>query len=462
MINRRIGALLGGLGLLLAGCAQATPAAPTVEALPTAAEAELTPSVTVDDQDASSGSVTIAEVVAAEPGWLAIHITKNGAPGPVIGQASVSVGSNEDVQVEIDLAKATGQLFAMLHVDAGYKGEYEFPGPDAPVTAADQLVNVPFNATFPIVPSVTVTDQDASEGNVSIESVVAAAPGWLAIHVTQAGAPGPVIGLSPVIVGYNAEVLVEIDLSQATGQLFAMLHLDEGAAGVYEFPGADVPAFAGEAIVNVPFNATLAITAAVTVSDQAAVEGTVTVDRVSSAEPGWIVIHIDVSGAPGPVIGFAPVAVGNHQNVAVEIDLTQATPTLYAMLHVDEGAAGVYEFPGADAPAFAGEAIVNAPFQLLEEGASAGEVVVSLVGVSFSPKEVTVPVGTTIKWLHNAAVPHTVTADDGLFDSGPLNSGGSFSYTFDEAGTFAYFCRFHGGAGGSAMSGVIIVTEPTY
>ena len=179
MINRRIRALLGGgLGLLLAGCAQATPAAPT------AAEAELTPSVTVGDQDASSGSVTIAEVVAAEPGWLAIHITKNGAPGPVIGQASVSVGSNEDVQVEIDLAKATGQLFAMLHVDAGYKGEYEFPGPDAPVTAADQLVNVPFNATFPIVPSVTVTE--GSIGKLALKGTLTS---W-SPAVTGTSAPG--------------------------------------------------------------------------------------------------------------------------------------------------------------------------------------------------------------------------------------------------------------------------------
>jgi len=460
MINRRIGVLLGGLALLLAGCAQGTPAAPTVEPLPTAG---LTPSVTVGDQDASSGSVTIDEVIAAQPGWLAIHTTKNGAPGPVIGHASVSVGSNEDVQVEIDLAKATGQLFAMLHIDAGYEGDYEFPGADVPVAAGDQLVNVPFNATFPLVPSVTVTDQDASEGNVSIESVVAAAPGWLAIHVTQAGAPGPVIGQSPVIVGYNPDVSVAIDLSQATGQLFAMLHLDEGAAGVYEFPGADVPAFAGEAIVNVPFNATFAITAAVTASDQAAADGTVTVDRVSAAEPGWIVIHIDVNGAPGPVIGFAPVAVGNHQNVAVEIDLAQATPTLYAMLHVDAGVAGEYNFPGDDVPIIGAAGNVTlAPFQLLEEGASAGEVEVLIVDVNFRKKEVTVPVGATIMWVYNATLPHTVTSDSGLFDSGALGDGGSFSHTFDEPGTFPYHCRFHGGPGGSAMSGVIIVTEPTY
>ena len=460
MINRRIGALLGGLGLLLAGCAQATPAAPTVEALPTAGEAGLTPSVTVSDQDASGGTVTIAEVVAAEAGWLVIHTTKSGAPGPVIGWTQVLTGTSEGLPVEIDLARATGQLFAMLHVDAGYQGEYEFPGPDAPVTAADQLVNVPFNATFPIEPSVTVSDQDASEGNVSIESVMAAAPGWLVIHISQGGAPGPVIGQSPVIVGYNPEVGVAIDLSQATGQLFAMLHLDVGAAGVYEFPGADAPVFAGDAPVNMGFNATFEVTPFVSASDQLLAESTVTIDKVSAAEAGWIAIHTDASGSPGPVIGFAPVGIGHNQNVKVEIDEAQATPILYAMLHVDAGVLGEYNFPGDDGPIFdaAGD-VVMTPFQLQAEEASAGPVTVLVVDVNFREKEVTVPVGTTVTWMYNGNLPHTVTSDDGLFESGTLSSGGSFSYTFDEAGTFPYHCRFHGGPGGSAMAGVITVEE---
>jgi len=457
MINRRIDALLGGLGLLLAGCAQATPAAPTVEPLPTA---ELTASVTVTDQDVSGGTVSIPVVVAAEPGWLVIHTTKNGAPGPVIGQAPVLTGANADIQVDIDLSRATGQLFAVLHVDAGAAGEYEFPGADVPVTAGDQLVNVPFNASFPIEPSVTVTDQDVSEGNVSIESVMAAAPGWLVIHISQGGAPGPVIGQSPVIVGYNPEVGVAIDLSQATGQLFAMLHLDEGAAGVYEFPGADAPVFAGEAPVNVPFNATFEIAPFVAASDQVLAEGTVTIDKVSAAEAGWIAIHTDVSGSPGPVIGFAPVGVGHNLNIVVEIDQAQATPILYAMLHLDAGVLGEYNFPGDDLPITdIGGYVVMTAFELLAEEASAGPVTVLVVDVNFREKEVTVPVGTTITWMYNGNLPHTVTSDDGLFESGTLSSGGSFSYTFDEAGTFAYYCRFHGGPGGSAMAGVIIVEE---
>ena len=353
MINKRIVALLGGLGLLLAGCAQATPAAPTVEPLPPAEQptSELTPSVSVSDQDVSGGIVTIDQVVAVERGWLVIHIAENGAPGPVIGQTQVRVGTNDNVQVEIDLDRATGQLFAMLHVDAGYPDEYEFPGPDVPV-------------------------------------------------------------------------------------------------------------FAGEAMVNVPFNATFAITSAVIASNQAAVDGKVTIDSVSASEPSWIVIHVDANGAPGPVIGFAPVPVGHNQDVVVEIDLAQATPTLYAMLHVDAGVGGEYNFPGEDLPTVDAQgAVVMAPFQLLEAEASTGEVVISIAGVSFGQKEVTVPVGTTVKWVHSAPVPHTVTSDDGLFDSGTLTNGGSFSYTFDQPGTFAYYCRFHGGPGGAGMSATIIVEE---
>jgi len=101
----------------------------------------------------------------------------------------------------------------------------------------------------------------------------------------------------------------------------------------------------------------------------------------------------------------------------------------------------------------------NMGAQLLEEAASAGEVVVLVVDASFRDREVTVPVGTTVMWVYNGSLPHTVTSDSGLFDSGALGDGGSFSHTFDEPGTFPYHCRFHGGPGGSAMSGVIIVEE---
>ena len=62
---------------------------------------------------------------------------------------------------------------------------------------------------------------------------------------------------------------------------------------------------------------------------------------------------------------------------------------------------------------------------------------------AFDPKTISINVGDTIMWTNEGAVPHTVSADDGSFDSGNLDKGGTFSHTFDKAGTFAYHCSFH-------------------
>lgn len=104
------------------------------------------------------------------------------------------------------------------------------------------------------------------------------------------------------------------------------------------------------------------VTPSVSVSDQAIENGTVTVDNVVSDGPGWIVIHTEQDGAPGPVIGHAAVSDGENQNVSVAIDEAQATDTLYAMLHTDAGQIGTYEFPGDDAPVQVEGQIVMMPF----------------------------------------------------------------------------------------------------
>jgi plastocyanin len=87
------------------------------------------------------------------------------------------------------------------------------------------------------------------------------------------------------------------------------------------------------------------------------------------------------------------------------------------------------------------------------------EVIVEIVDSSFESNTITIPVGTTVVWMHNGRFPHTVTLDDGSFDSGNLGSGETFSFTFTEVGTYSYYCSIHGGPGGQGMSGVIIVTE---
>jgi hypothetical protein len=105
-------------------------------------------------------------------------------------------------------------------------------------------------------------------------------------------------------------------------------------------------------------------TPAVTVTDQTIQNNTVTVQKVTAAEPGWIVIHADAAGKPGADIGHAAVQTGDNNNVVVTIDPTKATPTLYAMLHVDKGITNTYEFPGADIPVQVNGQVVNVPFKI--------------------------------------------------------------------------------------------------
>lgn len=78
---------------------------------------------------------------------------------------------------------------------------------------------------------------------------------------------------------------------------------------------------------------------------------------------------------------------------------------------------------------------------------------VAVVDFSFNPATLTLPKGTTVTWTNTGSTTHTVTADDGSFDSGNLPAGQTFSRTFSTAGTFAYHCTIH-----ASMKGTITVT----
>ena len=73
------------------------------------------------------------------------------------------------------------------------------------------------------------------------------------------------------------------------------------------------------------------------------------------------------------------------------------------------------------------------------------EVTVKMEDNFFSPANITVEPGTTVTWVQEGNNPHTTTSYDGLWDSGLIEpgSGGSFSFTFDEPGTFDYYCIPH-------------------
>jgi plastocyanin len=83
---------------------------------------------------------------------------------------------------------------------------------------------------------------------------------------------------------------------------------------------------------------------------------------------------------------------------------------------------------------------------------SRAPVVVKIDNFTFAPAALTVPVGTTVTWLNDDDIPHTVADKDRHFRSKPLDTEDSFTYTFSTPGSFEYFCSLH-----PHMTGRIVV-----
>lgn len=85
----------------------------------------------------------------------------------------------------------------------------------------------------------------------------------------------------------------------------------------------------------------------------------VTVD--ADGKGGWIALHTDVSGKPGPVKYFVAVPAGASSKVVIPTPEGIPTGDYWPMLHVDDRAVGTYEFPkvaGADLPAMSNGMVV--------------------------------------------------------------------------------------------------------
>ena len=73
---------------------------------------------------------------------------------------------------------------------------------------------------------------------------------------------------------------------------------------------------------------------------------------------------------------------------------------------------------------------------------------------AFNPPQLNVAPGTTVRFVNNDIVSHTVTADNGVFDTGVLQPGYSLDVVLDGAGTVPYHCELH-----PEMQGSIVVGE---
>lgn len=87
------------------------------------------------------------------------------------------------------------------------------------------------------------------------------------------------------------------------------------------------------------------------------------------------------------------------------------------------------------------------------ESAGGDEQRIEIANQAFDPETVTVAVGTTVTWVSaDPNLPHTSNSEDEIWFSGTLNEGDEFPFTFDEPGTYAYFCEVH-----PTMTGTIVV-----
>src|SRR6202051_4104923 len=77
---------------------------------------------------------------------------------------------------------------------------------------------------------------------------------------------------------------------------------------------------------------------------------------------------------------------------------------------------------------------------------------VKIDNFTFGPQTITVPAGTTVTWTNKDDIPHTVVSTDGVFKSKVRDTDEQFSYKFDKAGTYSYYCSVH-----PKMTGKVVV-----
>jgi amicyanin len=87
--------------------------------------------------------------------------------------------------------------------------------------------------------------------------------------------------------------------------------------------------------------------------------------------------------------------------------------------------------------------------------APAAGVVVHISNFTFNAPTVTVPLGSTVTWVNDDDIPHTVVATNRSFKSKPLDTDDRFSFTFTTPGSYDYFCSLH-----PHMTGKVVVKGP--
>lgn len=108
-----------------------------------------------------------------------------------------------------------------------------------------------------------------------------------------------------------------------------------------------------------------------------------------------------------------------------------------------QGASSSYAYDAKPRSQAAGYGAMSTAQEPKKTVGDSGETRVNIANMRFSPAKITVEAGETVTWTQSTSMPHTVTANDGSFDSPTLGQNREFSVTFDEPGSYSYFCKLH-------------------
>ena len=362
-----------------------------------AALANHVPAISVSDQTSTGFEIVIDEVNLLEDGFIVVHATNPDGSlvlTPELGKVYLDAGSYTDVVIPLDPAELAANgyevgvaraVVPMLHVDDGDQ-MYEFPnGPDTPVTLEGAVVLASLDYTQE--PALRTFDQTLANGTIRVDTVAAAQDGFVVVHALDRNGDAvitPPLGLAQVEAGFtrflsielDADLLAEYGYDEGPKAIVPMLHIDDGN-GSYEFPdGPDTPVVVdGGALVSplelsMPTSGTAAIDVGAGTLMVGADGLSVTLDRVTLVQEGFVVLHAaneDGSLQVLPVLGVSPLlAAGVHENVTIPMAQGQVPAIgdrVFAMAHVDDGD-GSYVFPESDPPYIVDGGAFVVPFTL--------------------------------------------------------------------------------------------------
>ena len=220
-------------------------------------------------------------------------------------------------------------------------------------------------------------------------------------------------------------------------------YTDAGATATDSYDGDLTSSITTTSDVDVNTVGTYTVT--YTVSDSSANSATAsrTVNVVDTTAP-----VITITGA-NPVDVDLGATYSDAGATATDVHDGDLTSSITVSSNVDTNTAGTYTVTYTVSDAAGNQATETRTVNVIDNSNNPTTHYIDIQGYAFSPSSITINVGDTIVWTNYDSASHTVTSNDGTFDSGSISNGNTFSFTFTSAGTFNYYCAPHPNMTGS-------------